>query len=98
MKTRPVELSSRIGRIFWYSGELYQRFTAALSANSRMTTRFGSGPPSISSVEPPGQETPAILLERGADRRPIGLEQASGRQACGCGAWRTAHSVSSSRS
>ena len=47
MKARPVELSSRIGRIFWYSGELYQRFTASVSANSRMMTRFGSGPPSI---------------------------------------------------
>jgi hypothetical protein len=53
MKARPVELSSRPGRIFWYSGELYQRFTAAVSANSRMMTRFGSGPPSISSVAPP---------------------------------------------
>src|SRR6516162_7966955 len=35
---------------FWYSGELYQRFTAALSANSRMITRFDSGPPLNSSV------------------------------------------------
>ena len=26
MKARPVELSSRMGRIFWYSGEPYQRF------------------------------------------------------------------------
>src|SRR5262249_39040830 len=50
MKARPVELSSRPGRIFWYSGEFYQRFTAALSANSRMITRFGSGPPLNSSV------------------------------------------------
>jgi hypothetical protein len=46
-------LSSRIGRIFWYSGELYQRFTASLSANSRMTMRLGSSPPSTSSVAPP---------------------------------------------
>lgn len=43
MMARPVELSSHMGRIFWYSGELYQRFTAAVSANSRMTIRFGSG-------------------------------------------------------
>jgi hypothetical protein len=40
MKTRPVELASRIGNIFWYSGEWYQRFAAAVSANSRMTIRF----------------------------------------------------------
>jgi hypothetical protein len=26
MKTRQVELASRIGRSFWYSGESYQRF------------------------------------------------------------------------
>jgi hypothetical protein len=26
MKARLVELSSRPGKIFWYSGELYQRF------------------------------------------------------------------------
>jgi len=45
MKTRPVELARRIGRIFWYSGEEYQRLAAAVSANSRMTIRFGSGPP-----------------------------------------------------
>ena len=48
MNARPVELSSRPGRIFWYSGESYQRLNAALSANSKMTMRFGSGPPSIS--------------------------------------------------
>src|SRR5208282_554894 len=53
LKARPVEVASRIGSIFWYSGESYQRFTAAASANSRMTTRFGSGPPSISWVAPP---------------------------------------------
>ena len=52
MKARPVELSSRPGRIFWYFGESYQRLKAALSANSRMTMRLGSGPPSISSVAP----------------------------------------------
>jgi len=53
MKARPVELASRTGNIFWYSGALYQRLTAATAGNSRMTTRFGSGPPSISSVVPP---------------------------------------------
>jgi hypothetical protein len=36
-------LSSRSGRILWYSSELYQRLNA-VSANSRMTMRFGSGP------------------------------------------------------
>src|SRR5438105_10927974 len=45
-----VELSSRLARIFWYSGESYQRFNAAVSANSMMTIVFGGGPPSISSV------------------------------------------------
>ncbi len=54
MKARLVELSSRPGRIFWYSGELYQRFTAAVSANSRMTIRLDYGLPSMSSVAPPG--------------------------------------------
>ena len=37
-------LSSRSGRILWYSSKLYQRLNAAVSANSRMTMRFGSGP------------------------------------------------------
>src|SRR5262249_21643263 len=45
MNTGPVELASRIGSILWYSGEWSQRFAAAVSANSRMTIRFGSGPP-----------------------------------------------------
>ena len=64
-----------MGRIFWYSGELYQRFTAAVSANSRMTIRFGSGPPSISSVAPRGPGSGRhILHDRGADRHPVGLE------------------------
>src|SRR5439155_12314413 len=53
MKARPFELVSRSGNIFWYSGELYQRLIAAASANSRMTMRFGSGPPSTSPVAPP---------------------------------------------
>jgi hypothetical protein len=53
MNRRPVELSSRLARIFWYSGESYQRFNAAVSANSAMTIVFGGGPPSISSVAPP---------------------------------------------
>ena len=52
MKARPVELSSRMGRIFWYPVESYRRLHAAVSANSRMTMRLGSGPPSISSVVP----------------------------------------------
>src|SRR5439155_19149735 len=34
MKARPFELARRIGNAFWYSGELYQRRTAAASANS----------------------------------------------------------------
>jgi hypothetical protein len=37
--------------------------------------RLGSGPPSISSVAPARQETATILLDRGADRRSVGLHR-----------------------
>src|SRR5277367_741253 len=40
-----------------------------------MTIRFGSGPPSMSSVAAAGQEAAAILRNRGGDRRPIRLHR-----------------------
>jgi hypothetical protein len=74
-KRRPVELSSRLGNIFWYSGESYQRFKAALSGNSMMTIVFGCGPPSISSVAPPRtRKRPPYCVIVAPARRPIGRE------------------------
>jgi hypothetical protein len=69
-------LSSRPGRIFWYSGESYQRLNAALSANSTITMRFGSGPPFDQfGGAAPCQEAAAILRDHGGDRRPLGLHR-----------------------
>jgi hypothetical protein len=73
MKARLVELSSRPGRIFWYSGESYQRLNAALSANSRMTMRLGSGPPSISSVAPARARKRPPYCVIVAPTAPVGL-------------------------
>jgi hypothetical protein len=48
-----VELARRIFNASWYSGELYQRFAAAASANSMTTIRAGCRDPSTSSALPP---------------------------------------------
>src|SRR5215813_5262212 len=57
VNSRQVEFWRRCGRIFWYSGDLYQRSKLAASGNSRITIRLGSGPPSMSLMVPP-----AVLL------------------------------------
>ena len=73
-KARAVELSSRTGRIFWYSGEWYQRLNEVVSANSRITMRLGSGP-ALDQFGRARQDevAAAILFDRDADRIPVGL-------------------------
>jgi hypothetical protein len=77
MKRRPVELSCRPGRIFWYSGE-------SSLHRGRVGEFEDDDPFQLQSAfdqfdrAAPDQEAAAMLRNRSADRRPIGLEPGPG--------------------
>jgi hypothetical protein len=62
----------------WYSGDVYQAFSAAMSGNSMITTRSGCHTAfsfsRITWAAALGQIAPAVLRNQGADLGPVLLE------------------------